>query len=180
MGAAGPSGDQPARTGQDQARNRIRGNLAARPQADEFGQGRLAFAERHRHRAGGEIDGRVVGGVGPVHRDAATSALRRGDHGQGGVAADGGAHLGQEVEVVLDDHDHAWPILIERGFEVLDALSEGGVEQSHLVAVFRSRDANSKVDIGEYGFIFTLCLASLFRKYEWDRRITIKILRYFY
>jgi hypothetical protein len=46
---------------------------------------------------------------------------RRRDHGQGAVAPDRGAHLGQEVEIVLHDHDRARPMRVERGFEILHA-----------------------------------------------------------
>ncbi len=126
--AARAGGRQLARTRQDQARHSIGGPGTVFPKAHELGQGHLTFAQRNGIGAGGEIDGRVVGDVRSVHRDPAASRLRRRDHGQGAVPAVAGAHLGQEVEVVLHDHHDTGPMPVERDFELLNPQGKGGVK----------------------------------------------------
>ena len=54
-----------------------------------------------------EVIGRMVRGVRAVHRDAAPAGPRRGRHRERGLPVPRRAHLRQEVEVVLEEADHA-------------------------------------------------------------------------
>ncbi len=134
--AAGAGGDQALRSWQDKAGDVLARALGARPDGYEFGHRRLALAERHRLGAGGQVDGRVVGRVGTVDDDPAASRPRRADHGQRRLTPAGGAHLGEEIEVVLHHHDDARLVRVERGGEILHAVGEGGVEHRDRMAVF--------------------------------------------
>ncbi len=71
----------------------------------------------------------MVRGVGAVDRDAAAMAPRGGDHGERVTAPHLGAHLGEEVEIVLDQQDDFRPDAIERGVERGGAGLEGCIEQ---------------------------------------------------
>ena len=83
------------------------------PQFGELEKADVGLAEDHRIRAGGEVRLGVVCGVRPVHRDATSERVRRGDHLERRLARVRRAHLGEEIEVVFQDPDDGRPYRFE-------------------------------------------------------------------
>ena len=104
------------------------------PGLRESGERDLRLAEDHGVRPRGEVEGRVVGRVRPVHRDEASARVGRGHHREGRLAVPRRAHLRQEVEVVLENPDDRGVRGVEGAHELGLAAGEHRVEQLHVEA----------------------------------------------
>ena len=112
---------------------RVVGRPSGEP-VDDLAHGVVALADHRRPRARGQVPLRVVGHVGPGHDHVGAGAEGIGDHGKGRGAHARQAHLRQEVEVVLVEHDHGGTVLGEGLGEAVLAFGQHGVEQGEPVA----------------------------------------------
>jgi hypothetical protein len=102
---------------------------------DQLDQGPVRLAEQGILDAVGEIELGVVGNVRAGGDDGGARGAGMGAHPPGRLAGVGQAHLGEEVEAVLEEHHEARPVAGERLLELVLPLGQRGVEQGHLVAV---------------------------------------------
>ena len=110
---------------QDQPGDPFEIGFAAAPEIGETEHRSLAFTLDHGLRSGFEVGHRVIARVGTVDDNMAIASGREADHGQRAFAANRGAHLGEEVEIVIHDRDHARLGPVEVSLERLDSFGEG-------------------------------------------------------
>ena len=117
------------------------------PPGREVEKGLLGLPQDHRVRAHVQVGRRLIDGVRAVDHDPRASRLCRADHLEGGFAHPRRAHLGEEIEIVLEDADDLRARGVQQIAEFFHPLRQHRVEEREVAALAsqqRRRDERRK------------------------------------
>ena len=120
----------------------------------------------------------MIGRIGSVDRDAAAFGMRGGDHRERQLARSHRAHLGEEVEVVLENPDDVRLRFAQHRDELVHAAGEGCVEERDVVPALTQRagdEQRRQRRVGPHALALLAVFAQEKRAREKNHRGTLKV-----